>query len=469
MGKVNKNQGFTLLEVTIVIGIITVMLAVSTGIYFSLRQRNVLDVEAQKIASALRLAHNRTLASEGLDSHGVHFDMVDNNFILFRGETFDPIDPDNEQNELGDTTEFLNIQLEGAGVDVVYDRLAGTTGSSGFLEIAYVGDSSDKRTICIEGAGSVYVLKTGEDSAICVIGDLEYTEGITDSDLANFPGNLGDGDPAQSFTLDNDNLSVSRVDLLIRKSGTPSDVFLEIRDTNTVGDVLGKSLVIKESAIPASLSWIQFIFADPVQLSANTQYFMRLRSLPDSTIGSSGAAGTIIWGYEHSASAPPAYAGGDAWLYVGANNNPSDIGQRMGPADQYDFSFRIHSRQGPQNRDSRHMEFDLEFSLREPTITNITLSFNGGAVVENLTIADFMNGSQTKFNWEGEIDVGGSIQFVRIHSLYIDDKDTTLSVHRDAELNDASLDIDIDAINLVDYTAGGVPTKGSTIGSMIYK
>jgi len=460
-----KNRGFTLLELTIVVSIVTVILAVSTGIYFSLRQGNVLDVEAQRIASALRLAHNRTLASKGLDSHGVHFDGTDNAFVLFQGATFNPADPDNEQNELGDTAEFLNIQLEGAGVDVVYDRLSGTTSSFGFLEISNINDPADKRTICIEGAGSVYVLKTGEDSSICVGGDLEYTEGATDNDLANFPGNSGD--PAQSFTVGSDGISVYRIDLLIRKSGAPSNVFLEIRDTNTVGDVLGKSLVIEGSAIPASLSWTQFIFADPVLLSANTQYFMRLRSLPDSTIVSPGATGTIIWGYEHSASAPPAYAGGDAWLHVGEFDNPSNPGQRMGPADQYDFSFRIHSRSAPQNKDSRHMEFDLEFSLREHT--NITLSFNGGAVVENLTIADFMNGSQTEFNWEGEIDVVGSIQFVRIHSLYIDDNDTTLSVHRDAELNDASLNIDIDAINLVDYTAGGVPTKGSTIGSMIYK
>src|SRR3989344_9389569 len=98
MGKVNKNQGVTLLEVTIVSGIITVILAVSTGIYFSLRQGNVLDVEAQRIASALRLAHNRTLASKGLDSHGVHFDETANNFIIFQGGTFDPLYPDNVQN-----------------------------------------------------------------------------------------------------------------------------------------------------------------------------------------------------------------------------------------------------------------------------------------------------------------------------------------------------------------------------------
>ncbi|MDP4010549.1 MAG: prepilin-type N-terminal cleavage/methylation domain-containing protein, partial [Candidatus Spechtbacteria bacterium] len=144
-----KNRGFTLLELTIVVSIVTVILAVSTGIYFSLRQGNVLDVEAQRIASALRLAHNRTLASKGLDSHGVHFDAAGNNFILFQGGTFDPLDPDNEQNELGDTAEFLNIQLEGAGVDVVYDRLAGTTSSFGFLEISNINDPADKRTICI--------------------------------------------------------------------------------------------------------------------------------------------------------------------------------------------------------------------------------------------------------------------------------------------------------------------------------
>lgn len=457
-----------MLEVIIITGIVTVILAVSTGIYFSLKQRNFIDVEAQKIVSALRLAHNRTLASQALDSHGVHFDSASNTYTLFRGDVFDSMDPENEENQLAGQVEFSNIQLEGASINVVYNRLAGTTYSSGFVEIASIGDPSDIRIICVEAGGNAFVLKTGESSSVCVSGDIEF-EAATDGDLANFPGNLGRGDPAQSFTAGSENISVARADLFIRSSGTPSNVFLEIRDSGTTGAVLGKSLTVGGASIPASLSWVQFIFSDPVQLTADTQYFMRLRSLPDSTIADSGAAGTIIWGYEHSATAPPAYADGDAWRFVGANDNPLDAGQQLGPVDQYDFAFKLFLREGPQMRDSRHLEFDLDLEFSLQGSTQITLSFNGGAVVENITVADFMNGTQTKFEWEGEIDVGGSFQTVRIHSLYIDAYDTTLSVHRDAELNDASLDINIDAVDLVEYTAAGVPTKGSTIGSMIYK
>src|SRR3989338_3999107 len=134
-----NNLGFTLLELTIVIGIVTLILAVSTGIFFVLRSGNVLDVEAERIVSTLHLARNRTYASSGLNSHGVHFDTVQNTYTLFSGDTFDSLDPDNEQNTLGGTTEFLNIQLEGAGVDVIYDRLVGTTSNWGFVEISNTG------------------------------------------------------------------------------------------------------------------------------------------------------------------------------------------------------------------------------------------------------------------------------------------------------------------------------------------
>ena len=459
-----KEKGFTVAELLIVIGIITVLIGVSTSLYFSIRKSKNIDVEAEKITSALRLQQNKTLSGGDFDSHGVYFDSSTNTYTLFVGTTYNASDPSNQTEPIEGRVFLNNIQLTGGGNSIVFDRLSGRTANSGYIEIAYKADPSDVRHICIKKSGSVHTLDISETSS-CLVADLEYTGGTTDSDLATFPSDSAWGDPAQSFTTGIDAMSVSGVDLYLRYDdddleGDYSDIFLEIREDSTTGNVIGKSLILDGGSLPSSLSWEQFIFPTPVQLSASTQYFLRLRSLPDSTIPSSGGEGTIIWGYMQST--PSGYAGGSSWRYVGANNNPSDTGQQLSDSD---YSFKIYTEDSPNFTDSRHLEFDLEFDLKD--YTNIILDFNSGAHIENIVIADNTMGDI--FTWESDIDVSGNTEHIKLHSIYMDENDTVLSVHRGLETNDIPLDINIDTVDLVDYSGAGVPTKGVNIGSMIYR
>ena len=168
-----------------------------------------------------------------------------------------------------------------------------------------------------------------------------FESAITDGDLANFPSNnAGNGDPVQTFTTTGA-VEATAVELYLRRAATnPSDIYAEIRSSPT-GVVLGTSQIITGSTIASSsLSWVAFRFPDPIQLSASTQYSIRLRSVPSSTDAGSGSAGIIRWGYLQSASSP--YAEGDARRYVGRLSNPSDAGQLL---DQYDYGFRVYDLQ----------------------------------------------------------------------------------------------------------------------------
>lgn len=170
---------------------------------------------------------------------------------------------------------------------------------------------------------------------------LEFTGGATVSDLTNFPSNSGWGDPGQSFTTGPADVSVKRVSLYLGKlASEPSDIYLEIRSDSTVGTVLGTSATINSANLPqGELTWQDFTFFSPVNLAPGTKYFLRLRSIPDSTIPWSGAQGPIYWGYIQTAYSPPGYADGEAWRYIGQDENPGYGGVELG---QYDFSFRIH-------------------------------------------------------------------------------------------------------------------------------
>ena len=167
-----------------------------------------------------------------------------------------------------------------------------------------------------------------------------YENGTTDGDLANFPSNnSGNGDPAQSFTtLAGSQITVPRVDIILKRAtADPSDIFLELRSGSTVGTVLATSQTIDSAALPASLAWTTFTFPSPPTLAAGTQYYLRLRSVPESTVAFSGSQGTIHWGYLQTGPSP--YGGGQAYRYVGRLSNPNDTGQ---PLSQHDFSFRVY-------------------------------------------------------------------------------------------------------------------------------
>jgi len=169
---------------------------------------------------------------------------------------------------------------------------------------------------------------------------ISYEGAVTDTDIISFPSaNLGDGDPAQSFTTTNA-ISVTRVDALLRRTtNTPSDIFAEIR-TSPTGTVLGTSHIINASTIAtSSAAWIEFRFSPEVALAASTNYVVRLRSTPTSAASGSGSKGSLDWVYLQTASSP--YSGGVARRYI-EKSGPLDTGQQL---DQYDFGFKVYALQ----------------------------------------------------------------------------------------------------------------------------
>ncbi|MDP3769674.1 MAG: hypothetical protein U1A25_03055 [Candidatus Sungbacteria bacterium] len=169
---------------------------------------------------------------------------------------------------------------------------------------------------------------------------ISYESAITDTDIISFPSaSLGDGDPAQSFTTASA-VNVTRVDALLRRTtDTPSDIFAEIR-TSPLGTVLGTSHIINASTIATSSSaWVEFRFSPEVSLAASTNYYIRLRSSPSSTISGSGSKGSLNWIHLQTASSP--YSGGVARRYI-EKLGPADTGEQL---DQYDFGFKVYALQ----------------------------------------------------------------------------------------------------------------------------
>jgi len=472
-----KDEGFTLIEFIIVIGISTILVGMSFGVFTTFSKRSNVDVEARNIESVLNLSRNRTLASDGEQVYGVHLDSSAGEYILFPGSVYSASDPENENFKISSQVSISSIDIQGGGSDIVFSRLYGATSQYGSIILERQGDSSRTQAICIDPSGSIEV------RSACQATSISYTGGISDGDLASFPG--WSGDPAQSFTTGTDNIYVRGAELYLKRSSLgPGDVFnlyLEIRGTSTVGNVLGRSWMVSDSSLSSNLSWVSFVFPDPILLLANTQYFLRVRSLPDATFYDPGnpmytAQGLVYWGYEHSSSTPPSYSGGDTWRYVGLNEDPLYQGDQLGPIDQYDFSFRVlYGVDPPQSKDSRHIDLELEdvsgvgWSMQGASTLTFFFSDVGGDVTENISMASYFSASSTEFDWKGSVDVNGDTETLRVHSYYIDSNDTTLSIHRDRGINGKAVDVSIDGRTISSYAADGTVTSGLWGGVIIHR
>ena len=171
---------------------------------------------------------------------------------------------------------------------------------------------------------------------------ISFEDAATDSDLTNFPSdNAGNGDPAQSFTTEASAFTLTKAELLLRRTTVaPSDIYLEVR-TSPAGTVLGASQILTGATIASSApAWVEFRFPDRVELKPVTAYTLRLRSVPSSTDAGSKSSGLIHWLYRQTNKSP--YSDGDARRYVGRLSTPSDTGQLL---DQYDFGFKLYALQ----------------------------------------------------------------------------------------------------------------------------
>lgn len=158
-----KKEGFSLIELVVVVAILLILAGFFLISLNLLRHKNSLDYSAQEIIKTLRLAQNKTLASEGNSSFGVNF--ASNKFTLFKGSVFNQFDAENQERKLTTDVTISQINLANATSSIVFDRLTGTTANNGFIKIELTNDSSQNKDIFIETSGAVSVAGSSADDA----------------------------------------------------------------------------------------------------------------------------------------------------------------------------------------------------------------------------------------------------------------------------------------------------------------
>jgi len=149
MFKIKSDNGFTVIEILLVIAIIGVMAGLSAPYLGSFLARNELRNESLKIVDSLRRARNQTMAGVEDKIWGVHFES--GKYVVFAGSSYSAADPLNDAVDLPAVLTFSVINFTGGGNDVVFSQPYGETLNYGTTTIQ--NDSGDSRTIVINQAG----------------------------------------------------------------------------------------------------------------------------------------------------------------------------------------------------------------------------------------------------------------------------------------------------------------------------
>jgi len=148
-----KNFGITLIELLAIVGILAILTVMAVPAFQLFRGESDLNESGEEIINVLRLAQNKTLASERGLNYGVHFEG--DKFVLFEGTSYNPLAPDNDVHNLKGTLEIYEIDLAGGESEVVFERVVGTTSQFGSVSLKLKAEPSKSRTIYVESSGQV--------------------------------------------------------------------------------------------------------------------------------------------------------------------------------------------------------------------------------------------------------------------------------------------------------------------------
>lgn len=149
------SRAFSFIELLTIVGIIAILAVLAFPAFHNFQLKSDLEDSAEEIINTLRLAQNKTIASEGLSSWGVYFTTTTppHQYTLFKGESYSSRDPlDDTVRKISGTVLISEVNL-GAGQEVVFNKVSGDSRQSGSVKLSSKADASQFKTVYIETSG----------------------------------------------------------------------------------------------------------------------------------------------------------------------------------------------------------------------------------------------------------------------------------------------------------------------------
>lgn len=154
------SYAFTLLELLVIFGIIAIIAVLAFPALRDFQLTSDLENSADGIINTLRLAQQKTIASEELSSWGVYFDAATSphQYVLFKGDNYLSRDSSKDEiQRISSSVIISGINLGGSS-EAVFDQVSGISLQQGSIVLALKTDPSKTKTIYIESSGQTSIV-----------------------------------------------------------------------------------------------------------------------------------------------------------------------------------------------------------------------------------------------------------------------------------------------------------------------
>lgn len=151
-----SNKAFTLIEILITLGILTILLGMAVYWYGSARSSALLNTTTDSIVSALESAKNNALAGKNGQSYGVRF--ATSSYTTFVGTSYSAGSATNVTYPI-DNSLTLTETISDPNNIIVFDRLTGAANTTATVTVSQISNSVNKKNIVIENQGDIGVVQ----------------------------------------------------------------------------------------------------------------------------------------------------------------------------------------------------------------------------------------------------------------------------------------------------------------------
>ncbi len=146
-----KQDGFSLTELLVVVGVVLLLIAVIVPSLVSFRKQQALQNTTNTVVSLLQEARAKTTASYNSTFYSVVFDT--NTATLFTGGTYTPGAAGNKSISFESPVTLQSTSLNVEGSTISFERLKGTATKYGTITVGIPGGAT--RTITVTQAGVI--------------------------------------------------------------------------------------------------------------------------------------------------------------------------------------------------------------------------------------------------------------------------------------------------------------------------
>lgn len=157
---ISDKSGVTFIELLVIISVLGILITVSGQVFVFFQRESSLNNTVEEIVNVLRLAQNKTLASEEADQYGIYFNTSaePDEYLLFKGPSFASRDVSYDKIYTApNNLELYDINLAGSN-EVVFERLTGLTSQPGQVSLRLKSDPSKTKTIYVYGSGQISLI-----------------------------------------------------------------------------------------------------------------------------------------------------------------------------------------------------------------------------------------------------------------------------------------------------------------------